>query len=203
MLRALYDFNATFSKTMSFRENDHFVLYQGNTKQKNWWQVINVNGQVGYVPSNYVTTIKVNPQFLIDFLTEAIETLTLDEDKHCSISSNIDKQDLLSCLIEKKRQAELGKKTKKQAPLPPDFGSTTPIKETSDDFDKIKNTESILLTNKVSRKNSTGDQRRQSINHLEYQKKVIIKVIFFFELTFIYVIFFFSFSQKMLKVSHL
>lgn len=59
MLRALYDFNATFHKALSFRENDLFVLLQSNTKQRNWWQVINKEGQVGFIPSNYATTEKV------------------------------------------------------------------------------------------------------------------------------------------------
>lgn len=59
MLKALYDFKATFAKTLSFQESDMFILHQVNTKQRNWWQVVNSNGQVGYVPSNYVTTIQV------------------------------------------------------------------------------------------------------------------------------------------------
>ena len=60
MLRGLYDFKATFPKALSFRENDYFVLLQSNTKQRNWWQVINKEGQVGFIPSNYATIEKVN-----------------------------------------------------------------------------------------------------------------------------------------------
>jgi hypothetical protein len=59
ILKALYDFKATFAKTLSFRENDIFILHQVNTKQRNWWQVVNSKGQVGYVPSNYVTAVQV------------------------------------------------------------------------------------------------------------------------------------------------
>lgn len=59
MLKALYDFEATFAKTLSFREGDHFIFHQTNTKQRNWWQVVNNKAQVGYIPSNYVTTVKV------------------------------------------------------------------------------------------------------------------------------------------------
>ncbi|XP_023248469.1 NCK-interacting protein with SH3 domain isoform X3 [Copidosoma floridanum] len=168
MLKALYDFNATFAKTMSFHENDHFVLYQSHTKQRNWWQVVNKKGQVGYIPSNYVTTIKVNPQFLLDFLDEAIETLRTNGDKP-NVSPNIDKQDLLLCLVEKKRQAELGRKTKKQAPLPPDFGSTTPIKETPASFNNAEDNRSPV--NNTSRKNSVSDHRRQSVTPLESQNR--------------------------------
>lgn len=59
VLKALYDFKATFAKTLSFQEGDYFILYQSNTKQRNWWQVVNKDGQIGYIPSNYVTTVKV------------------------------------------------------------------------------------------------------------------------------------------------
>lgn len=59
VLKALYDFKATFAKTLSFQEGDYFILYQTNTKQRNWWQVVNRDGQIGYIPSNYVTTVKV------------------------------------------------------------------------------------------------------------------------------------------------
>lgn len=142
MLRAMYDFKATFAKTLSFKENEYFVLFQTNTKQKNWWQVVNDIGQLGYIPSNYVTKVKViksrtlyrrafftiidnlysqvQPQFLIDFLDKCIEELNKEErsSEACVI---IDKQNLLERLEEKKRQAESGKALKKQAPLPPDY----------------------------------------------------------------------------------
>ncbi|XP_016837235.1 NCK-interacting protein with SH3 domain isoform X1 [Nasonia vitripennis] len=169
MLKGLYDFNATFAKTLSFQENDHFVLYQSHTKQRNWWQVVNRKGQVGYIPSNYVTTIKVHPQFLIDFLDQAIETLRANGDKP-SVSPNIDKQDLLLRLVEKKRQAELGRKTKKQAPLPPDFGSTTPVKEPPTNFNNIDEVKSSP-TNNASRKESLSEQRKQSVTNDESQSE--------------------------------
>lgn len=162
MLKALYDFNATFAKTMSFSENDHFVLYQSHTKQRNWWQVVNSKGQVGYIPSNYVTTIKVSPQFLIDFLDQAIDTLRANGDIP-SVSPNINKQDLLLRLVEKKRQAEIGKKTKKQAPLPPDFGSTTPVKDMPNNLNIIENESSAK--DDVPRENSVSENRKQSLTH--------------------------------------
>lgn len=65
MLKALYNFKATFAKTLSFQENDIFILHQVNTKQRNWWQVVNSVGQVGYVPSNYVTTIQVKHTLVV------------------------------------------------------------------------------------------------------------------------------------------
>lgn len=60
MLKALYDFEATLTKTLSFCEGEFFYLQQNNTKQRNWWHVVNRKGQVGFVPSNYVASVKVN-----------------------------------------------------------------------------------------------------------------------------------------------
>ncbi|CAK9814803.1 NCK-interacting protein with SH3 domain [Anthophora plagiata] len=121
VLKALYNFKATFSKTLSFQEGDYFILYQTNTKQRNWWQVVNRDGQIGYIPSNYVTTVKVSSQILIEFLEDCIGNVKTE--------MHLDKQDLLLRLIEKKRQAETYKKTKRQAPKPPEFESTTPNSE--------------------------------------------------------------------------
>ena len=178
MLKALYDFNATFAKTLSFQENDHFVLYQNYTKQRNWWQVVNKQGQVGYIPSNYVTTIKIHPQFLIDFLDEAIETLRSNTGRP-STSPNVDKQDLLLRLVDKKRQAELGRKTKKQAPLPPDFGSITPVKETPTNFNNLKDAK-ISPTDDTPTKDSVSDQRKQSLTcETQSEAKICVSSLIF------------------------
>lgn len=59
MLKALYDFEATLAKTLSFTEGEYFYLQQTNTKQRNWWHVVNRKGHVGFVPSNYVASVKV------------------------------------------------------------------------------------------------------------------------------------------------
>ena len=100
MLKALYDFNATFAKTLTFQENDHFIFYHNHSKKKNWWQVVNAKGQVGYIPSNYITLIKVHPQFLINFLDDAINYLLNNNDKqNCS---SVDKRELIQKLIEKR-----------------------------------------------------------------------------------------------------
>ncbi|XP_014609720.1 PREDICTED: NCK-interacting protein with SH3 domain isoform X1 [Polistes canadensis] len=131
MLKALYDFEATFAKTLSFHEGEHFILHQTNTKQRNWWQVVNSKAQVGYIPSNYVTIKKVQPQFLIDFLDGTILTLQSEINK----SGDTHKQDLLCNLLARRKQIVLNKKQlgsshKRQAPMAPDFGNTTPTKET-------------------------------------------------------------------------
>ncbi|XP_024939719.1 NCK-interacting protein with SH3 domain isoform X2 [Cephus cinctus] len=83
-------------------------------------------GKIGYIPSNYVTTVKVQPQFLIDFLDKCIIKLK-DEELEENSSLNVDKQDLVLRLVEKKRQAELSRITKKQAPMPPDFANTDAV----------------------------------------------------------------------------
>ncbi|XP_076670690.1 NCK-interacting protein with SH3 domain [Andrena cerasifolii] len=128
MLKALYDFKATFAKTISFQKGDYFVLYQTSTKQKNWWQVVNRDGLIGYIPSNYVTTVKVSCQVFIEYLEDCIENVKVETKKQTG-SLLLDKQDLLLKLIEKKRQAESHRKTKKQAPMPPDYASSTPNRE--------------------------------------------------------------------------
>lgn len=126
MLRALYDFNASFAKTLSFRENDHFILHQTSTKQRNWWQVVNESGQMGFVPSNYVTTIKVTPQFLIQFIDNCIDSLHKTSGK---TGLSADKQELILRLSDKKRQAELSNHKKGVAPKPPDHFNDTSVSE--------------------------------------------------------------------------
>lgn len=120
MVKAMYDFKATFAKTLSFREGEYFILLQRNVKQKNWWQVVNRGGRLGYIPSNYVASVKAQPQFLIDFLEDCILTLET-EIKKDSESVQPDKQDLLAKLTERKAQVELSKKSKRQAPKPPEL----------------------------------------------------------------------------------
>lgn len=60
MLKAMYDFQANYPKTISFDEGEHFILHQTSVRQRNWWQVISMKGNIGFVPSNYVTSLKVS-----------------------------------------------------------------------------------------------------------------------------------------------
>lgn len=69
------------------------------------------------------------PQFLIDFLEDCILTLET-EIKKDSEAVQPDKQDLLAKLIERKKQVELTKKSKRQAPKPPDLDCGIIPKET-------------------------------------------------------------------------
>lgn len=66
MLKALYDFEATLAKTLSFNEGEFFFLQQINSKQRNWWHVVNRKGQVGFVPSNYVASVKVTQFYYLN-----------------------------------------------------------------------------------------------------------------------------------------
>lgn len=61
MLKAMYDFQANYPKTISFDEGEYFILHQATSvRQRNWWQVISMKGNIGFVPSNYVTNLKVS-----------------------------------------------------------------------------------------------------------------------------------------------
>lgn len=37
-----------------------FLLHQTSARQRNWWQVVNERGSIGFVPSNYVEKLKVS-----------------------------------------------------------------------------------------------------------------------------------------------
>lgn len=107
LLRAKYDFEASRPKTLSFLKNDYFLLHATAAAEKNWWQVINAYGQVGYVPSNYVTTVKVSPSFYQQFLDTCIEYLNQTDDESSVVTQYFAKDELIKRLLEKKRQAEL------------------------------------------------------------------------------------------------
>ncbi|CAH2251159.1 jg11826 [Pararge aegeria aegeria] len=133
MLTALYDFEATLAKTISFSEGEFFFLQQTNTKQRNWWHVVNRKGHVGFVPSNYVATVKVEPEFFLAFVNASIKSLN-----ECNAMTT-QKQELLSKLNEKKKQLQVLVKppSKKQpAPQPPvNLDENTPPNGVSPCFD--------------------------------------------------------------------
>lgn len=132
MLKALFDFEATLAKTLSFSEGEYFHLQQSNTKQRNWWHVVNRKGQVGFVPSNYVATVKVEAEYLLAFLSDCIKNLN-------ESSSHSQKQDLLIKIIERKKQVQMFVKPhskKQQAPKPPPrLDDSTPPNGVSPSFD--------------------------------------------------------------------
>ncbi|CAB3242387.1 unnamed protein product [Arctia plantaginis] len=132
MLKALYDFEATLAKTLSFCEGEFFFLQQSNTKQRNWWHVVNRKGQVGFVPSNYVAAVKVETEFYLGFLNDCLKNIS-------DSNTMSQKQELVAKLNEKKRQLLLSVKphTKKmQAPKPPPrLDDSTPPNGVSPSFD--------------------------------------------------------------------
>ncbi|XP_070508314.1 NCK-interacting protein with SH3 domain [Chironomus tepperi] len=104
MLKALYDFKAVYPKTISFEEGDLFLLHQTSARQRNWWQVVNERGNIGFVPSNYVEKIKVEQAYLLEFIETAIENLKHSDEKE--INNIISREQLISNLIDKKKNLE-------------------------------------------------------------------------------------------------
>lgn len=83
MLKAMYDFQANYPKTISFDEGEHFILHQTSVRQRNWWQVISMKGNIGFVPSNYVTSLKVS--FIAQWTTDSISLyLFMDTRVYCT-----------------------------------------------------------------------------------------------------------------------
>ncbi|XP_028173438.1 NCK-interacting protein with SH3 domain isoform X5 [Ostrinia furnacalis] len=132
MLKALYDFEATLTKTLSFSEGEFFFLQQNNAKQRNWWHVVNRKGQVGFVPSNYVASVKVDPEYFLAFVNDCIKSIGEN-------SLSAQKQELVSRLNEKKKQLQMFVKPlskKAQAPKPPPrLDDHTPPNGVSPSFD--------------------------------------------------------------------
>ncbi|KAK5644434.1 hypothetical protein RI129_005734 [Pyrocoelia pectoralis] len=102
MLRSMYDFKATYPQALSFKSNEYFILHQTITKHKNWWEVINEKGDMGFVPSNYVESITVKAAFFLQFLENCIASIQYKEIESLSGS----KKDILLRLKELKRQIE-------------------------------------------------------------------------------------------------
>lgn len=66
-----------------------FVLHQTSARQRNWWQVVNERGNVGFVPSNYVEKLKVSAiKILLNSAHEKWERNKIDNFPivHCSVS---------------------------------------------------------------------------------------------------------------------
>ncbi|XP_065155397.1 NCK-interacting protein with SH3 domain [Atheta coriaria] len=104
MLRSLYDFQATYTKTLTFKSNDYFILHQTTTKHKNWWEVINEHGEMGYIPSNYVEAQNVTPSFYNQWLENVIDYVSRNEIPPQYLSSN--KKELLTRLKDMKRKLD-------------------------------------------------------------------------------------------------
>jgi hypothetical protein len=58
----MYDFQAPYDSTLTFAENDLFVVLKRNNKDHEWVHVIKLNGENGYV------SISIESSFLKQFL---------------------------------------------------------------------------------------------------------------------------------------
>ena len=58
MFQAIYSYKATASNALSFTTKDIFTVVD-TSLDKHWWLVQNGKGEVGYVPSNYLSKIEV------------------------------------------------------------------------------------------------------------------------------------------------
>lgn len=104
MLRSLYDFQPTYPRALSFKTGDYFILYQTNTKHKNWWEVINKEAQMGFVPNNYVQKVNVSPSYYIQFIETCIDRLRKKEVAPEYIIE--DRREVITYLKDLKRQIE-------------------------------------------------------------------------------------------------
>ncbi|XP_050544440.1 NCK-interacting protein with SH3 domain isoform X2 [Daktulosphaira vitifoliae] len=87
MLKALYDFEDTSSeRTLNFKTHDEFFIYRDIADKKSWCLVINSNGDLGYVPYNYVKTIYVKDSHVLQFLENCIALVQkqIDNDDNSS-----------------------------------------------------------------------------------------------------------------------
>ncbi|XP_065343031.1 NCK-interacting protein with SH3 domain [Cloeon dipterum] len=68
LLRALYDFNATDPKTLSFKHDELFINLEKNIGSRKWWKVVSKDGQVGFIPCNYVSSQEESVEDVLNFI---------------------------------------------------------------------------------------------------------------------------------------
>ncbi|KAG5886313.1 hypothetical protein JTB14_003466 [Gonioctena quinquepunctata] len=187
MLHSLYDFKATYAKTLSFKTNEYFLLHQTNTKHKNWWEVISEKGDMGYIPSNYVEIVTVNPSFYIQFLDNCLEHLRKnDTSSECTIR---DRNEVILRLKELKRQIEQLPEVSKNSigadsdDLPPllfknSDGNLEPIKTISttscysSNLSELQNSRSVIEEPiKAIKKGSSRASVQKSIENIHQEIK--------------------------------
>lgn len=165
MLKALYDFTAVYPKTISFDEGEYFILHQTSARQRNWWQVVSMKGNIGFVPSNYVMKLKVDPNFLNGFLESSIESLRMSTDKE--INGIINRDELLDRLVEKKRKIEKMLKFDSS-----DSESEAPVKMGNGSVKHLEDYPCNNCTEPVSSHSSGSEPRRSPVaKHEKLTKK--------------------------------
>ena len=76
MLRAMYDFQAPYEGTLTFEENELFVVLKRHNKDNNWVHVINTNGVNGYAPANYLTSADCGVVEEIEYIDGILNRIT-------------------------------------------------------------------------------------------------------------------------------
>lgn len=104
MLQSLYNFEGPYPRTLSFQTGDYFILYQTHTKHKNWWEVMNKDAHMGFIPNNYVEKVAVSPSYYIQFLDTCIDRLRKKEVPPEYILG--DRREVIAYLKDLKKQIE-------------------------------------------------------------------------------------------------
>ena len=75
--KALYNFKASYSSALSFKEGELFVeLSDSGCKQdRNWYFVASTDGSAGYVPRNYMTQTSLGSAETFAHINEVLSNL--------------------------------------------------------------------------------------------------------------------------------
>ncbi|RXG53617.1 NCK-interacting protein with SH3 domain [Armadillidium vulgare] len=102
MLKSLYAYRGTHSRTLAFNAKEKF-LEIGSSKDPNWVHVINENGKLGYVPKNYMTLEQVSSVEMLELIDACIEGIHLSASEKSGSYSKFE-QEALQILVEKRQE---------------------------------------------------------------------------------------------------
>ena len=63
MRLSLHDFSTGWGAALSFSAGDEFVVFD-TTRDPHWWLALSSEGEVGYVPANYLAPNEVRVCFI-------------------------------------------------------------------------------------------------------------------------------------------
>lgn len=75
MYRALYEYKNRMPEYLSFKAGDQFTIL--DRTNKDWLLAQNGMGQIGYVPYNYIKSVKMMPEEVLKFIDWSIEAIHL------------------------------------------------------------------------------------------------------------------------------
>ncbi|XP_033746321.1 NCK-interacting protein with SH3 domain-like [Pecten maximus] len=112
MFKALYDYNSSNSKYLSFKTGDQFTII--NSSHVDWFLAQNGFGEVGYIPRNYITHEDVAFSEVLESIDRAIQAIhyQTSADK-CTNSAHL-RQNLQK--LTQHRQAVVEEYSKRSAP---------------------------------------------------------------------------------------